>query len=125
MSNVDIVRDFIDTWSTRDIDRVMAFFDEDAVYHNMPLDPVSGRDAIRAVIEGFAGPASAIEWVLVAIAQDETGRVLTERLDRFEIGGRWVELPVMGSFALRDGRIAQWRDYFDLAQFTSQMPSPS
>ena len=28
------------------------------------------------------------------------------------IGGRWVELPVMGS----------WRDYFELAQFQKQLP---
>jgi len=27
----------------------------------------------------------------------------------------------MGAFEVRQGRIVAWRDYFDLAQFTSQM----
>ena len=49
--------------------------------------------------------------------------MLTERLDRFEIGGKWIELPVMGSFDLRDGKIENWRDYFDMKQFTDQMPT--
>jgi limonene-1,2-epoxide hydrolase len=28
----------------------------------------------------------------------------------------------MGVFELKDGRIAAWRDYFDMQQFTSQLP---
>jgi limonene-1,2-epoxide hydrolase len=28
----------------------------------------------------------------------------------------------MGAFELEDGKIRAWRDYFDLAQFTKQMP---
>jgi hypothetical protein len=27
-----------------------------------------------------------------------------------------VEIPVMGTFEIRDGKIAVWRDYFDLNQ---------
>jgi limonene-1,2-epoxide hydrolase len=28
----------------------------------------------------------------------------------------------MGAFVLRDGGIAEWRDYFDMNQFQSQLP---
>lgn len=120
--NVRTVRDFIAAWNANDIDRVMAFFTDDCVYHNMPLPAVRGTVAIRAVIEGFAGSASAIDWVLQRIAETDDGAVLTERTDRFEIGGKWIELPVMGSFELRQGRISAWNDYFDLAQFQKQLP---
>jgi limonene-1,2-epoxide hydrolase len=116
------VRRFIDAWKHRDLDRIMAFFTDDCVYHNMPLDPVQGPAAIRAVLQSFAGLSTAIEWELHQIAETEGGVVLTERTDRFEIGGRWVALPVMGAFELEDGKIRAWRDYFDLAQFTKQMP---
>lgn len=46
--------------------------------------------------------------------------VMNERTDvmRRTNGGR-VELPVMGTFEVRDGRIAAWRDYFDLATVTA------
>jgi limonene-1,2-epoxide hydrolase len=29
----------------------------------------------------------------------------------------------MGTFEVQDGKIAAWRDYFDLKQFTDQMTS--
>ncbi len=120
-----IVRDFIAAWSDFDLDKVMGFFTPDCVYHNMPLEPVQGTEAIRKVIEGFAGMASKIDWVLHHIAESPDGVVTTERTDRFLFGERWVELPVMGAFELADGKIRAWRDYFDMAQFQSQLPSPS
>jgi limonene-1,2-epoxide hydrolase len=117
-----VVRRFIETWKTRDMDRILGFFTDDCVYHNIPLDPVQGPAAIRAVLESFAKLSTAIEWELLQIAETEGGAVLTERVDRFEIGGKWVALPVMGAFELRDGKICAWRDYFDMSQFTSQLP---
>jgi limonene-1,2-epoxide hydrolase len=120
--NVKRVLEFIDVWSRNDVDAVMAFFADDAVYHNIPVEPVRGREAIRAVIQGFTGMASEIEWITHHAAETAEGVVLTERLDRFKMGERWVELPVMGSFELRDGRIVAWRDYFDMAQFQRQLP---
>jgi limonene-1,2-epoxide hydrolase len=46
---------------------------------------------------------------------------MTERTDRFLINGQELALPVMGAFEIKDGKIAKWRDYFDLAQFQTQM----
>jgi limonene-1,2-epoxide hydrolase len=122
-SNLSIVRRFIAAWARNDLDEIMSFFAEDCVYHNMPIEPVRGLEATRVMIKGFSSMATRVEWVLHQIAENEAGVVLTERTDRFEIGGRWVELPVMGSFELRDGKISAWRDYFDMAQFQRQLPA--
>jgi len=124
-ANIERVRAFIDAWSRNDLEEIMAFFAPDCVYHNIPVAPVQGTEAIRAVIQGFAGMASEIEWVTHQIAEGPGGVVLTERTDRFRIAERWVELPVMGAFELRDGLIRAWRDYFDMAQFQRQLPSTS
>jgi len=35
--------------------------------------------------------------------------------------GRSIELPVMGTFELADGKIAAWRDHFDLQSFMTQL----
>ena len=121
--NQQIVENFIAAWGRNDVDEIMSFFQPDAIYHNIPVGPVTGTDAIRQVIVGFAGNATAIEWILKEIAESASGAVLTERVDRFEIGGKWIELRVMGSFELRDGKIAHWRDYFEMKQFTDQMPT--
>lgn len=117
-----LVRRFIETWKTRDLERILTFFSDDCIYHNIPVEPVKGTAAIRAVLQSFAGMSTAIEWELHQIAETESGVVLTERTDKFEIGGRWIALPVMGAFEIRDGKICAWRDYFDMAQFTKQLP---
>jgi limonene-1,2-epoxide hydrolase len=120
--NQQIVRDFVAAFNANDLGRVMAFFSEDAVYHNIPVAPVKGTAAIRAVIQGFMGMASKVDWIVHQLAETAVGVVLTERTDRFLIKDKWVELPVMGAFELKDGRIAAWRDYFDMKQFQSQLP---
>ena len=45
---------------------------------------------------------------------------MNERTDvmRRKDGGE-IPLPVMGVFEVVDGRIAAWRDYFDMATITS------
>jgi len=121
-SNLETVRSFIAAWRRNDLDEIMSFFAEDCVYHNMPIEPARGREATRVMLKGFSSMATEVEWVLHQIAENAAGVVLTERTDRFQIGGRWVELPVMGSFELRGGKITAWRDYFDLAQFQRQLP---
>lgn len=117
---LETVTEFCAAWSRLDLDELADFFVEDAIYHNIPIEPVVGRDAIRATIEGFTTGIDRVEFEVVhAAAIGDV--VLTERIDRFLAPGREVVLPVMGTFEIRDGHIAAWRDYFDLAQFMSQL----
>ena len=44
-------------------------------------------------------------------------------MDAFFTPAVTIELPVMGTFEIVDGKIAAWRDYFDLNQFMSQLPA--
>jgi uncharacterized protein (TIGR02246 family) len=48
-----LVQEFCDAWAEGDHDKVVAFFTEDGVYHNIPVDPMVGHEAIRMLIEGF------------------------------------------------------------------------
>jgi limonene-1,2-epoxide hydrolase len=120
--NTEQVLAFVAAWSRNDVDELMSYFAPDAIYHNIPVEPVTGSDAIRKTIEGFSAMAQEIEWVTHQVAENEAGVVLTERTDRFKIAGNWIEIPVMGSFELHAGKITAWRDYFDMNQFTSQLP---
>lgn len=117
---IQMVEDFIDAFNAKDVDAIMAFFSDDPIYHNMPSGPVTGTGPVRDLITSFVSPASSIDWEMLHIAQ--TGdTVLTERMDRFVLGGKNVELPVMGAFDIKDGKITAWRDYFDMATWTKQM----
>ena len=115
-----VVLELIDAFNSIDLDRVVACFEEGAVYHNIPMEAVTGTAAIRQVLEGFMGSANEVQWDLLHIAAHE-GAVLTERVDKFKIGDNWIALPVMGTFEVTNGKITAWRDYFDLGQFQTQM----
>lgn len=121
-ANTDLIDQFVAAWAKMDLDEIMGFFADDAVYTNIPIDPPNeGSEAIRKTIEGFMGMAQKIEFVVHHQTENAQGVVMNERTDRFLIGERWAEAPVMGVFEIADGRIQAWRDYFDLAQFSSQM----
>jgi limonene-1,2-epoxide hydrolase len=119
-AEVETIHAFVRAFNDRDVDRIMTFFTADAIYHNMPAEPVQGTAAVRQAIESYVPTAESIDWEIVSAAQVGS-TVLTERIDRFVIGGKRVVLPVMGAFDLRGGKIAAWRDYFDLATWTRQM----
>ena len=114
-STEKIVTDFLAAWPRKNVDELMRYFADDAVYHNIPVPPVEGAAAIRKVFEGFVGAFSIVlDVVNIASSGD---LVFTERVDRFDMDGRRFDLPVNGVFELRDGKIVSFRDYFDLATF--------
>jgi limonene-1,2-epoxide hydrolase len=117
---VEIVTQFCDQVAAGDAAKAADFFSDDAVYHNIPLDPVNGRDAIRDTIGMFLGMADKVWFDTLHIVADGP-IVMTERIDHFAQGDRDIALPVMGVFEVSDGKITAWRDYFDMNQFTSQM----
>jgi limonene-1,2-epoxide hydrolase len=94
------------------------------VYHNIPLAPITGREAIAAAIDSFIRPGApgieGIEFHVVNIAANGP-IVMTERVDVFKVADKSFELPVMGTFEVSEGKISAWRDYFDMNQFTSRM----
>jgi limonene-1,2-epoxide hydrolase len=117
---VDVVTRFCAAWAVGDLDAIVDFFTDDAVYHNIPVDPVTGRDAIRATIAGFTAGVEKIEFRVDNISADGD-IVLTERVDVFTLPGKTISLPVMGTFEIDGDKIAAWRDYFDMNQFMSQL----
>jgi limonene-1,2-epoxide hydrolase len=117
---LDVVTRFCAAWPRVDVDELCGHFTDDAVYHNIPVDPVVGRDNIRATIAGFIAGVDKVEFeVRHAVADGDV--VLTERVDHFHLPGKVISLPVMGTFEVVDGQIAAWRDYFDLNQFMTQL----
>jgi limonene-1,2-epoxide hydrolase len=116
---VQVVREFCAAWEARDEARILDAFTEDGVYHNIPMQPAAGKDAIKAVLGMILGPATEVSFEIVNIVANGDV-VMTERVDTFRMGERTIALPVMGVFEVRDGKIAAWRDYFDLATWTKQ-----
>jgi limonene-1,2-epoxide hydrolase len=119
VTNSDVVRAFIAAWNDNDLDAIVSFLADDVFYHNIPVEPIRGRAAVEQYLRD-AGPWDSVDWQLESIAENGA-KVLTERIDGFVIRGARVNLPVMGTFEIANGRITAWRDYFDLASYVSQL----
>ena len=121
----NVVSEFCKAWSRLNLDQIMDFFTDDAVYHNIPMKPANGTAAIRKTIEGLLKGTTWLEFKILHMASSGD-LVFNERIDSFEVNGKRVSLPVAGVFeTARNGKIKAWRDYFDMKMFTDQMKGQS
>ena len=122
------IRSFIAACVRADPEEFASYFTEDAVWWNAPWKPVKGREAIRETLRRGAEGMAALPWEILHIVADGDV-VMTERVDNFLAGEKRISVPCMGIFELRDGKIAAWRDYWDLQQFERQLadkpPAPA
>jgi len=76
-----------------------AFFTDDAVYHNIPLAAVTGREEIANNIASFIrpGPPGIMGIEFRVINNRSHGPVvMTERVDVFKLPHKSFELPIIG-----------------------------
>jgi len=117
----ELVTEFCKKWATPDPEERAGYFTEDAVYHNIPMEPVQGREAIEQFIAGFTAVFDGIDFQVHKQVCDGD-LVINERTDVMRRkDGDPIALPVTGVFEIKDGRIAAWRDYFDMATITSAL----
>ncbi len=111
-----VVDRFLAAWERGDVDELLDFFTHDAEWHPGPMKPAIGKTALRAAI---------VEWLQGAVGVRAEVRhqvsdgtiVMHERTDRYSLGGQDMATPVGAAFEVRDGRIAAWREYFDMSPF--------
>jgi len=121
MNPAEVVDEFIRRVTSDDLDGALQLVTSDVEYDNVPVGTNIGPEAMRTfLVQMMAG----IDEVVFAVhRQVATGNtVLNERLDRFRIGDKWLDLPVAGVFEVNDeGLISLWRDYFDMNTFTERL----
>lgn len=115
------VNRFIELVVGGDLDGALALVSADCEYDNVPMGKNIGPDAMKAFLAPMTEGVD--EVVFEILRQTATGNVvMNERVDRFRVGEKWIDLPVAGVFEVDDdGKISLWRDYFDLATMTDQM----
>jgi limonene-1,2-epoxide hydrolase len=118
-----VIGDLFAAWTRLDLDGIMGYFAEDAVWDNVPMNsPAKGRAAIREMTQGFLKDTTSFgAKILKSLHVGNT--VFNERVDTIKMkNGKGADIPVAGIFELNDaGIITSWRDYFDLATFTKQI----
>jgi len=97
---IDLISRFCAAWGNDlGAEDLAAFFTDDAVYHNIPLEPVTGRENIADNIASFIRPGppgiERIEFRVINIAANGPV-VMTERVDVFTLAGKTFDLQGMG-----------------------------
>ena len=121
MSPEETVNEFIRRVVAVDLDGAAELVSDDLEYDNVPVGKNHGPDGLVSFLSAMVSGFEEVEFVIHR--QTANGSiVMNERTDRFRTGDRWIELPVAGVFEVdADGKVCLWRDYFDMAMFTSQM----
>jgi limonene-1,2-epoxide hydrolase len=115
-----VVNEFCNAWPRKNIEELLGYFSDDAVYHNIPMEPARGKAAIKAVINSFLPMSKSIEFkILHTVSAGNV--VMNERVDMFDTGTKKISIPVAGVFEVKNGKISAWRDYFDMQMYTKQM----
>jgi limonene-1,2-epoxide hydrolase len=116
-----VVNDLFAAWTRLDLDGIMSYFAEDAVWDNVPMAPAKGKQAIREMTQGFLKDTVTFAAKIQKSAH-EGNVVFNARVDSITMkNGKRADIPVAGMFELDDSsKIKVWRDYFDLATFTKQ-----
>jgi limonene-1,2-epoxide hydrolase len=104
----DVVRAWVEAFNRGDADGVANFYDENAVNHQVPNEPVAGRKAIHAM---FTSEFAAAEMVcqIENLFEDGDWAILEWR-DPMGLRG-------CGFFRIEDGKIVLQRGYWDKLSF--------
>lgn len=107
-ANVKLVEDFCAAWSSKDADKVMAFFSDNPSYRQTELQaPAVGRQAVADKIAGGVKVATKFE---VHESWARGPMVINERTDYFD-SPRLKRWHGVGVFLVRDGKIVEWQDF--------------
>jgi len=121
MTAEETVNEFIMRVVSKDLDGACELVTADVEYDNVPMGKNFGPDGIKGLLGPMVEGLDEVQFVVHR--QTVTGdTVMNERTDRFRIGDKWMDLPVMGVFVVTaDGLVSLWRDYFDVGTFNEQL----
>ncbi len=123
MSHADTIRAYYAAWVADDLDTVMGYCTDDVVAINIPIGPLRGKPAVRDFFARFGRGVTDKRYDIHRILEAGDSAVV-EGVENYSKNGRQVSLPYMSTFLFRDGRICEWRDYFDLQTVLRQLDLP-
>lgn len=116
-----VAREMIAAWKAADWRKVGDLFAEKGVLRSMMIEPVTGREAIYQRIAALGKGAPGGVVLDVAHMGVIDGLVFIERTDRFVYNGKPGSVPVVGVLDIRDGKVQEWREYYDRAELLRAM----
>ena len=126
MTPIEIARDYLDSWSTHDLTRIMAHIAPHCVFVNGTINTTTGAEPLRALFAQYLAGYQAFKFETLHLALAADGiTVLNERLDYLYKDGVRIDIPCAGAIMVEHGQITAIRDYFDLQSVIAQRPNPA
>jgi limonene-1,2-epoxide hydrolase len=128
-THYETVKAVITGWRRGDLKAVADQLADDIVwYSHVGSPPIVGKIATEKFMATLAGQMLDVRWRVFHYAEAGDA-AFTEGVDDFAMpDGRRVSLPYAGIMRFRDGKIIEWRDYFDRGLFdrlkTGEAPPP-
>lgn len=94
-----------------DVDAAAELMTDDIVWTNVSLPTLRGKKRVTRALRMVTRPWLSFDAQMHHIVGDDR-TVLTERTDYVTLGPLRIDFWVCGTFELRDGKVAVWRDYF-------------
>jgi limonene-1,2-epoxide hydrolase len=111
----DVVRAWVDAFNRSDVPALAELYAEDAVNHQVMWEPLRGRSAIRAMLQGEFDRAE-MTCIVENLFEDGDWAILEWRDPK--------GLRGCGFFQVVDGRIHFQRGYWDQLSFLRQQGLP-
>ena len=110
---VERTNEFMEAFNRNDLDAVMGFFSEDAVYDEIQGTRNEGKEAIRAAFEPqFRGEFGVMEFVDDDLfVDDDAGKVMTSWLLRMERDGTTTSFRGLDLLHFENGLIVRKLTY--------------
>lgn len=121
MSRLDIFLALVEAWNGGDVDAVLSLMTDTVVWHiaAAAIPPVSGKAAVRAVLEKLRSDMAETRWRILCHAES-TDRLFVEGVDAYRrTNGVEVAMPYAAVVEFEGNLIASWRDYIDTRRMES------
>ena len=120
----EVVLDFVRCWAKSRHELVYGcyekYFTETTVFETVGIATLIGIAQAQGFLKAFVDKAD-VDTVEVDVVHlmSSGEQVILERLEHFKDkdGHAFLDLRVVGSFTVRDGKIVHWRDYLDSAYY--------
>lgn len=119
-SPVKVAEEMVKAWNDLNVDKIVDMFAEDGVLHSVMVAPIKGRKALRDHLGPFLVGATRLELKLKNVAV-VGNTVFLERIDDFDYKGKHGAVPVVGVLDIKNGKVQEWREYYDRASLMKEM----
>jgi limonene-1,2-epoxide hydrolase len=111
-ANVQLVRDFCASWSTRDLKQILPRLSDDCIYRMSETTPaVNGHVGVTERLGSWM-PSSDLGIEFKILDTFASGpMVMNHRIDSFKSTTRPLTWEGVGIFFIKDGKIKEWSDY--------------